>query len=100
MAVLGIGFQQPLVLQKTGNALCDGMGTLIEFFVRRRLDPAKPCDGSGTVHIDTVEEQHVEVNGAFMFSALPKRWTSVTAPVLDVVFVSPAFRLRCVAIVR
>ena len=30
-AVLGTPFQQPLALQKTGNAMCDGMGELCQF---------------------------------------------------------------------
>jgi len=34
------------------------------------------------------------------FSALPKRWISVTAPVWAVLWESPAFLIRCVAMQR
>ena len=37
-----LSLQQPLALQKTGNALGNGMGELGEFVARRCLDPAKP----------------------------------------------------------
>jgi len=36
----------------------------------------------------------------FRFSALPKRWISVTAPVRALACVSPAFFTRCPAITR
>ena len=43
IAMLGISLQQSLALQKAGNTLCDSMGELREFVIRRRLDPAEPC---------------------------------------------------------
>ena len=56
IAVLGIVLQQPLALQKAGNAPCDGVGELCEFIARWRLDPAKPHGRSGAIDIDTIEE--------------------------------------------
>lgn len=48
---------------KSGQSACDGMGECCEFITRQRLDPANPCGLSvGTVDIDSIEEQYVEMD--------------------------------------
>ena len=62
MTVLGVGLNQTLTLKETAHTPGDGVGQSDEFIIRRCLDPAEPQGGSGTVHIDTVEEQHVKMD--------------------------------------
>jgi hypothetical protein len=58
IAVLGIPLQQPFPLQKTANAVGDGVGQLSEFLAGRRFDPPEsggcPVD---TVYVNAIQEQ-------------------------------------------
>ena len=92
-ALLAVALQQSLALQKAPDTLRDRVGQFGELGGSRRPHPAKPLDLSIDPHdIDPIQEQHVEVE--VKFSALPKRWISVTAPVRAVRRVNPAFLIR------
>ena len=98
IAVLRIALQQPLAFEVAADAPCQGLGKPGRLGAGRRLHPAEPQRAVGALDVHPVEEQHVEVD--FRFSALPKRWISVTAPVWAVLRENPAFLIRCVAMQR
>ena len=62
IAVLSIPLQQALPFQKAADTLGDGVRQLGEFGAGRCLDPAEPGRPIGTIGVDAVQEQHMEMD--------------------------------------
>jgi hypothetical protein len=62
IAVLGIAFQQPLVLQETSDSVSDGVRQLGQLSTRGCLHPAKPPARSiRAIDEDTIQKKQVEM---------------------------------------
>ncbi len=57
---LVIEHQQSLALEKAAHANCNGVGQPGEFVARGCNHPSKPRAGACVIHIDAIEEQHVD----------------------------------------
>jgi hypothetical protein len=103
VAVFLVSFQDPLAFQVSGYPQTDLVDQLAQFALLRGLGSPKYDFPVLVPAVDTVEKQHVEVNRAafgFRFSALPKRWTRVTAPAMPFFRVKPAFFNRAPEMTR